>query len=314
MTASNTASTRHPGTADHITRPAGITHVISVDVEDYFQVEAFTGVVDTDSWNSWPSRVVENTRRVLDLFGRHNAKGTFFFLGWVAERFPSLVREVESQGHEIACHSYWHRPIYRLTRDEFREDTRMACDAIQQACGKKVLGYRAPTWSITKNSLWALDILAEEGMVYDSSVFPIRHDLYGIPDAPHFSYTHTSASALQLVEFPPATVRVAGRNIPVAGGGYLRLFPLSYTLWALRRYEKKYLQPAVVYFHPWELDRQQPSIRAGAKSQIRHYTNIDLMEERLAAMLRTHRFQPFRELLAAGNSGATTQKLASVSG
>lgn len=301
-------------------QPASASHVISVDVEDYFQVEAFSHLISPDSWESRPSRVVDNTRRVLELLGRYHAKGTFFFLGWIAERFPLLVREVESHGHEIACHSYWHRAVYRLTPELFREDTRMARDAIQQACGRKVSGYRAPTWSITRSCLWALDILAEEGFVYDSSIFPIYHDLYGIPDAPCFSYTHSCADGLQIMEFPPATIRLGGTNFPVAGGGYLRLFPISYTLWALRRYEKRYGQSAVIYFHPWEIDSHQPQIRAGLKSRFRHYTNIDLMEDRLTALLQNCRFQPFRELMAArmkqscsvDNEPASSNKLSHV--
>ena len=283
---------------------AAVTHIISVDVEDYFQVEAFSDLVSPDSWENWPSRVVDNTRRVVELLDKHNAKGTFFFLGWIARYFPSLVREVQAGGHEIACHSYWHRPIYRLTPESFREDTRIACDAIQQACGTRVSGYRAPTWSITNECLWALDILAEEGFAYDSSIFPIRHDLYGIPNAPRFRHEHSLASGLPLTEFPPATHRLGGINFPAAGGGYLRLLPISYTFWALRSHAKKGGQPAVVYFHPWEIDPDQPRLQAGLKSRFRHYTNIDLMEQRLTALLQAFRFQPFREVMAASRQEA----------
>ena len=159
-------------------------NIISVDVEDYFQVEAFAGVVDRSSWSTFPCRVEANTRRLLDLFDEMRVKGTFFTLGWIAERYPGVVREIAARGHELACHSYWHRLIYKLTREEFRTDTLEARDRIEQAAGSAVFGYRAPSYSITKASLWALDVLAEAGFTYDSSIFPIRHDTYGIPDAP----------------------------------------------------------------------------------------------------------------------------------
>src|SRR5688572_15239554 len=182
-----------------------VTHVISVDVEDYFQVEAFSQSVSRDSWENRPSRVVYNTRRILEIFDRYGAKGTFFFLGWIARKFPSLVREVASRGHEIACHGYWHRPVYNMTPNLFREDTCLARDIIEQAGGGRVVGYRAPTWSITSKCMWAMDVLAEEGFLYDSSIFPIRHDLYGMPQAPRSSYSHDCQNGLRLKEFPPAT-------------------------------------------------------------------------------------------------------------
>jgi len=272
----------------------GACHILSVDVEDYFQVEAFAGSVTRESWDQWPCRVNENTRRVLDLFDRHQVKGTFFFLGWVAERFPALVREVHARGHELACHSYWHRPVYSLTPQEFRRDTKAACDAIEQAAGVRVLGYRAPTWSITKDCLWALDILAEEGFAYDSSIYPIRHDLYGVPGATRFPYVHTCENGMALQEFPPTTVRVAGMNFPAAGGGYLRIFPMFYTQWAFQRLERAERQAVVVYFHPWEIDPKQPRVREKLRSRFRHYTNLEAMEGRLSRLLSEHSFQPFQ--------------------
>lgn len=274
-----------------------IQHILTVDVEDYFQVEAFAHSISRDRWNQFPSRVVENTRRILDLFEQFQARATFFFVGWVAERFPSLVREVHSRGHEVACHSYWHRPVYSLTPEEFRQDTRAACKVIEQATGTKILGYRAPTWSITAQSLWALDILAEEGFRYDSSIYPIHHDLYGVPAAQRFPYTHTCSNGLGLREFPPATVRIAGTNFPAAGGGYLRIFPFSYTRWVFDHLEKKYRQPVVVYFHPWEIDPGQPRFRDKWRSQFRHYTNLSRMEGKVKGLLERHSFQSFRDLL-----------------
>lgn len=278
-----------------------------MDVEDYFQVEAFAGLVDRKGWDKWPSRVVGNTHRVLDLFDRHNAKGTFFFVGWVAERFPHLVREVQSRGHELACHSYWHRTVYSLTPDEFRKDTRQAKHAIEDATGFRVTGYRAPSWSITKSCLWALDILAEEGFTYDSSIYPIHHDLYGVPGAQRFPYTHTSANGLTLREFPPATLRFLGADFPAAGGGYLRIFPSAFTELAFRTFEKTYGERVVVYLHPWELDPEQPRINGPLKSRVRHYTNLEHMQTKLDIVLSRHKFEPFKDVMAAEAAGANVQ-------
>ena len=278
---------------------ARIRHVLSVDVEDYFQVEAFAGSVTRDNWEQYPSRVVPNTERLLDLFDQYRTKATFFFVGWVAERFPRLVREVHHRGHEVACHSFWHRTVYSLTPEEFCRDTRMACHAIEQAVGVRVLGYRAPTWSITADSLWALDILAEEGFVYDSSIYPIHHDLYGVPGAERFPYLRTCGNGMTLREYPPATVRLLGMDLPAAGGGYLRIFPFAYTDMVMARYENHYRQPAVVYLHPWEIDPEQPRIRAKLRSRLRHYTNLDRMESRLIQLLEKYRFWRFQDALAA---------------
>ena len=283
---------------DQDSKNGQMTHILSVDVEDYFQVEAFAGSVGRDSWSQWPSRVVANTQRVLDLFEEYDAKATFFFVGWVAERFPHLVREVQSRGHEIACHSYWHRTVYSLSPEEFRADTRLAKRIIEDAAGVEVRGYRAPSWSITKSCLWALDILAEEGFTYDSSIYPIHHDLYGVPGAKRFPYAHVCGNGLKLREFPPATLRFAGTNFPVAGGGYLRIFPSVFTEHAFRTFEKNYGEQVVVYLHPWELDPEQPRIHGPLKSRLRHYTNLDRMRGKVAAVLSRHRFQRFSDVLA----------------
>jgi len=286
---------------------APTTHIMSVDVEDYFQVEAFAGTVAVDSWDRWPSRVVANTQRALDLLDQHGAKATFFFVGWVAERFPDLVRDAVARGHEVACHSYWHRAVYKLSPEEFRQDTHMAKDVIEQAAGVPVKGYRAPTWSITRQSMWALRILAEAGFLYDSSVYPIRHDLYGIPGAQRVPYTHKCGDNLQLREYPPATLRLGGITLPAAGGGYLRLFPMAYTHRAFQQAEN-HAQAAVVYFHPWELDPEQPRIRAKLRSRFRHYTNLRRMEARLAQLLSRYRFQRFEDALRAEGQNASFAK------
>jgi polysaccharide deacetylase family protein (PEP-CTERM system associated) len=266
-----------------------------VDVEDYFHVEAFADRISFADWPKFPSRVRRNTERILELFAEHNCRATFFVLGWVAERDPALVREIAAAGHEIACHSYAHRPVSTLTPDQFREDLRRACTAIEDAIGVQVRGYRAPTFSIVKRSLWALQILAEEGFVYDSSIFPVRHDLYGFPDAPRWSHQVLSDDGASIFEFPMSTVRLLGQNLPCGGGGYLRLLPMSYTLSAMKRIHRRHLQPAIVYFHPWELDSEQPRIAGSRKSNFRHYTGLGRMQGRITELLQRFKFKPLIE-------------------
>jgi polysaccharide deacetylase family protein (PEP-CTERM system associated) len=269
--------------------------ILSVDVEDYFQVEAFSAQVSRADWDRWPSRVVANTRKALALCDECGVKGTFFMLGWVADKFPSLAREVAASGHELACHSFWHRLVYSMTPQAFREDLRQARTAIEQAAGVKVTGYRAPSWSITPKCLWAFDILVEEGFLYDSSVFPIRHDIYGMPGAQRRPHTIQTPSG-GLREYPPSTVELWGNRLPTAGGGYLRLFPFRYTEWSIRRLEQEATPMVVVYFHPWELDPEQPRIASRFKSRMRHYTNLHRMEPRLRRLMQRHRFEAFREI------------------
>jgi polysaccharide deacetylase family protein (PEP-CTERM system associated) len=283
-------------------------HIMSVDVEDYFQVEAFADRVSRKDWDGMPSRVDRNTRVLLDLFDEHQVHATFFIVGWVAEKNPALVQEIVRRGHEPACHSYWHRTVYSLTPEEFREDTRLACNRIEQAGGEKVLGYRAPTWSITGKSLWALEILGELGFTYDSSIYPIQHDLYGIPGARRFPYVHRLSSGAQLPEFPPATVKIGGATLPAAGGGYLRIFPLSYTHFAFRQFEQKSSSPVVVYLHPWEVDPEQPRLSGKLKSRLRHYTNLSKMKGKLSALLDRYEFGPLREWLEIEPSVHTTRE------
>jgi polysaccharide deacetylase family protein (PEP-CTERM system associated) len=273
-------------------------HVLTVDVEDYFQVEAFAGYVHRESWDQWPCRVVENTERLLDLFERREAKGTFFFLGWVAARFPKLVRQVQARGHELACHSYWHRAIYSLAPERFRRDTRLAKHVIEDAAGTKVIGYRAPRWSITKECVWALDILAEEGFLYDSSIYPVHHDLDGLPEAGRFPYIQ-ECDGLKLREYAASTLRFLGTNFPVAVSGYLRILPAVYTEIAFRVFEKKYGKRVIVQLHPWELDPDQPRIPAKWRSRLRHYTNLGSMSDKVSALLQGHRFERFCDVLAA---------------
>jgi polysaccharide deacetylase family protein (PEP-CTERM system associated) len=269
-------------------------HILSVDVEDYFHVEAFSDVVDRSQWGQFESRVEINTQRMLDLADEADARATFFVLGWVAERHPKLLKEIVARGHELACHSHWHRMVHTLSREEFAEDTRIAKDCIEQAAGVRVVGYRAPTFSITTRSLWALEVLAACGFVYDSSIFPIRHDLYGMPDAPRRPF-RVSTPAGDLLEFPITTFRIPwGPNLPVGGGGFLRLLPLAYTRFGLRRATAEGV-PIIVYVHPWELDANQPPIAGRFRSRVRHYTGLAHTAERLRSILGDGRFTSFRD-------------------
>jgi polysaccharide deacetylase family protein (PEP-CTERM system associated) len=267
-----------------------LKNYLTVDVEDYFQVAAFEKVIAPESWHSYECRVEANTRAILRLFAGHDVKATFFIVGWIAERYPQLVQEIDAQGHEIGCHSYKHRKIYDLSPEEFREDTRQAKDILEQQTGKPVNGYRAPSYSITGKSLWALDILAELGFQYDSSIFPVYHDNYGIPDAPRYPYRLEQQN---MMEYPISTVKIFGQNIPIAGGGYFRFFPYWFTRKALARINTTEGQPFIFYFHPWELDPAQPRIQgAGARSRFRHYLNLDKTSKRLERLLQDFSFHP----------------------
>lgn len=274
-----------------------IKNGLSVDVEDYFHAEAIAAHFGRGNWEALESRVVRNTQRVLDLLGEHNVRATFFVLGWVAERFPKIVREIHARGHEIGCHSYWHRLIYRLTPEEFRDDTRRAKDVIETCTGTKVVGYRAPSFSVTKNSLWALEILSELGFAYDSSIFPIRHDFYGMPDHSRFPCRYQEVGKRGIVEFPMSTWRVGNVNLPFGGGGYLRILPFAYTRRAFRRVNEGEQQPAIVYFHPWEIDPGQPRLKVPLRSRLRHYTNLSGMRKRITVLLQNYEFVPLCELL-----------------
>ena len=267
-----------------------LKNYLTVDVEDYFQVAAFEKVIAPDDWDQYACRVVENVHAILELFAGHDVKATFFIVGWIAERFPDLVLEIDRHGHEIGCHSYWHRKIYDLTPEEFRKDTQQAKAVLEEILDKPVSGYRAPSYSITKRSLWALDILTELGFTYDSSIFPVYHDNYGIPDAPRFPYLLEKQG---IMEYPVSTLQFPWANLPVSGGGYFRLFPYWFTRMALRRINKKEQQPFIFYFHPWEIDPWQPRIEeAGAKSRFRHYLNLKKTKNRLARLLGDFNFGP----------------------
>jgi polysaccharide deacetylase family protein (PEP-CTERM system associated) len=263
-------------------------NALTIDVEDYFQVNAFAPYIGRDSWDAFPLRVADNVARLLDLLDEFEVRATFFVLGWVAERLPSLVEEIQARGHEIACHGYGHQLIYRIGPKLFREDIRRAKQVLEQITQVKVRGYRAPTYSITSRSLWAFDILIEEVFSYDSSVFPVYHDTYGMPGTPRFPYTLQREGGT-LEEFPLSTlpVNLPGftYQLPIAGGGYLRLLPAAVIMWGIERINQQG-KPAVLYLHPWELDPGQPRIKTNWKSSFRHYHNLSQTEGKLRYLLQ----------------------------
>ena len=270
---------------------------MTVDVEDYFQVSAFERVVARERWDGFESRVCRNTERLLALFDAEGVSATFFVLGWVAERFPALVRQIAAAGHELASHGYAHRLVYELTPGEFRDDLRRAKAAIEAAAGVPVAGYRAPSFSITKRSLWAFDLLIAEGFVYDTSVYPIHHDRYGIPDAPRHPYTVERPAGV-IREIPGSTVRVGGLNLPIGGGGYFRQLPYGWIRRGIARVNEREGRAVTFYVHPWEIDPAQPRLRASMLSRVRHYRNLDKTESRLRRLLSDFSFAPISAVLA----------------
>jgi len=233
-------------------------------------------------------------------------------LGWVAERDPGLVRKIAEAGHELACHSYAHRRVFSLQPEEFREDLRRARGLIEDAASVRVVGYRAPTFSILRRSVWALEILAEEDFLYDSSIYPIRHDLYGYPEFPRFLQRIELSSGREIMEVPMSTIRFAGLNWPLGGGGYLRLLPMAYTSWAIRRVHRQDRQPFILYVHPWEVDPGQPRLEGKWKSKLRHYTGLAGMEGRLEALLGRGRFEPMQSLVSRLRNSAPTLQVSSL--
>ena len=280
----------------------GVVNAMSVDVEDYFQVSAFDQAVSRDQWDRFESRVSANTERVLATLARRSTRATFFVLGWVAERYPALVRQIADRGHEIASHGYDHRLVFDLTPEEFRADLRRARAAIESAAGVQVRGYRAPSFSITARSLWALDVLIEEGYAYDASIFPIHHDRYGLPSAPRHIHTITRPAGT-LWEVPGSTTRVSGMNVPIAGGGYFRLLPYGWTRLGIARVNRLERQPVVFYIHPWELDPEQPRLPASQLTRLRHYRNLSETVPRLERLLSEFRFDSIGSILDGRSTG-----------
>ena len=273
-------------------------NALTVDVEEYFQVSNFDAVIDRSRWDSLPSRVSEATRRLLDAFEATGNRATFFVLGWVAERHPKLVREIAERGHEIACHGYAHELVYEIGPAPFRADLRRARAAIEDAAGLPVRGYRAPSYSITKRSLWALEILRDEGFRFDSSIFPIHHHRYGIPDFPRRPVRIELGGGRWIHEFPLTTLRAGPFNLPLAGGAYLRFLPGPVFRWGLSRLATAG-EPTVLYLHPWEIDPDQPRQAVGWRVRINHYHNLSRTEARLRRLLERFRFAPMGEILDA---------------
>jgi polysaccharide deacetylase family protein (PEP-CTERM system associated) len=283
---SSTATTKAGGEAvaqaHRSLAAAPITNALTIDVEDYFQVSAFAPYVARADWDRRECRVEGNVDRILAMLDARGVSATFFTLGWIAERYPTLVRRITAQGHEVASHGYGHERASDLTPEAFGQDVRRAKALLEDLCGQAVHGYRAPSFSIGPANLWAFDTLLQAGYRYSSSIYPIRHDHYGMPDAPRFAHARNGG----LVEIPASTLRLFGRNLPSSGGGYFRLLPYPVSRWMLRQLNAVDREPAVFYFHPWEIDPGQPRIAGiDRKTRFRHYLNLDRMEGRLRALL-----------------------------
>ncbi len=273
------------------------SNVFSVDVEDYFHVSAFAKDISREQWPTLPSRVVQNTHRILDLLDEYNQCATFFVLGWVAERHKDLVREISARNHEVACHGYSHQLIFNQSRQTFRQETETAKMLLEDTVQKNVLGYRAASFSITEASMWAIDVLAELGFRYDSSVYPVRHDVYGMKDTPVNPYSISGPAGGSVIEFPLSTTPLFGLNVPASGGGYFRLFPYPFSRYLIQRVQKAD-RPYVFYMHPWEIDRNQPRIRSHSLlSRFRHYNNIHRCEQRVRRLLSDNQFNTMADVL-----------------
>ncbi|MCW9014619.1 MAG: DUF3473 domain-containing protein [Gammaproteobacteria bacterium] len=274
-----------------------MNNALTVDVEDYFHVAAFADNISPSTWDKYQLRVENNTTRLLDLFDQFDTKVTFFTLGWVAERKPELVIEIARRGHEVACHGYSHQLIYKQDQQIFYDETKRAKDILEDITNSKIQGYRAASYSITKQSLWALDVLCDLGFVYDSSIVPVHHDLYGIPDMPRAPHILTAPNGKELIEFPPSTLSLPGMNLPVAGGGYFRLYPYWFSKAALKWINHRDNMPFIFYLHPWEVDPGQPRMQGKWFSRFRHYNNLSKCYSRLEKLLQDFNFTTARNVL-----------------
>lgn len=262
---------------------AGRVNAMTVDVEDYFQVSAFEGKIRRDEWDQRDCRVQQNTERILALFGEFGVNATFYMLGWVAERYPQLVKQIVDAGHELASHGYDHIRVVQQTPEQFRQDITRTKQLLEDISGQAVIGYRAASYSIGSGNLWALEELGDAGYQYSSSIYPIKHDLYGMPEAPRFPFRLREGGIL---EIPVTTVVIGKRKFPCGGGGYFRLYPYLFSRWAIRRVNNRDHQPGIFYFHPWEIDPEQPRIEGiSMKTRFRHYLNLNRMERRLRELL-----------------------------
>jgi len=265
-------------------KKASIINAMTVDVEDYFQVSAFENYIERKTWDSLPCRVEQNTDRILALFSLKGVKATFFTLGWVAKRYPQLIQRIVSEGHELACHGLDHTRVTEQTPDEFRQDVIQSKQLLEDIGSVSVKGYRAASYSIGAKNLWALEVLGESGFVYSSSIYPVKHDLYGMPEAPRFAFEPEKADGL--LEIPVTTVQLGENKLPCGGGGYFRLFPYQLSKWAIKRVNQHDGQACVFYFHPWEIDPNQPKQKGiSLKTRFRHYLNLNKTEHRLSQLL-----------------------------
>jgi polysaccharide deacetylase family protein (PEP-CTERM system associated) len=288
--------------------PSGPINALTIDVEDYFQVSAFAPYIRRDEWDSRECRVERNVGRILALLAERDVKATFFTLGWIAERYPQLVRDIVAQGHELASHGYGHQRASDLDRAAFRDDVSRAKAILEDLGGRPVRGYRAPSFSIGTANLWAFDTLAEAGYQYSSSIYPIQHDHYGMPDSPRFAYRLANG----LLEVPVTTLRLWGRNLPSSGGGYFRLLPYAVSRWMIGKVNRDDDESAVFYFHPWEIDVGQPRVAGiDAKSRFRHYVNIGRMESRLQQLLADFRWGRMDQIFLGGGAASRPPSRAS---
>lgn len=259
-------------------------NAMTVDVEDYFQVSAFEPYIKKQQWDTLPHRVEKNTHKILDLFAEKNIKATFFTLGWVAERYPQIIKRIVTDGHELACHGYEHTRVTEQTPDQFRRDVGKAKKLLEDLGGEAVNGYRAPSYSIGAGNLWALTVLQEEGFQYSSSIYPVKHDIYGMPDAPRFIYAPIENKNFK--EIPITTIRFGDKNFPCGGGGFFRFYPYALSKWAFKRINNQENESAIFYFHPWEIDPEQPRQQGlNLKTRTRHYLNLKRMENRIKQLL-----------------------------
>ncbi|PAU81220.1 polysaccharide deacetylase family protein [Halovibrio salipaludis] len=271
-------------------------NALTIDVEDYFHVAALSEAISPDDWPNTEYRCEANTDRILELFDAHHARGTFFVLGWVADRSPALIRRIADAGHEIASHGYSHQLVYNQTPEVFREETVRSKHLLEDITGQPVTGYRAASYSITNESRWALDILAESGFTWDSSIFPVRHDRYGMPGTSRWPYRLTTDKGHELVEFPLSTLQFGSTTVPIAGGGYFRLFPYWFSRWGLGSLNRQG-RSFIFYLHPWEIDPGQPRFNVSWFSKFRHYNNLEKCEARLESLLQDFDFTTVTDVL-----------------
>jgi len=277
-----------------------IKNAMTVDVEDYFQVSAFEPYVDKKTWDGLEHRVENNTNRILDSLAEFDTKATFFTLGWVAERYPLLIKKIVSEGHELACHGYEHIRVTEQTPDQFRADINRTKKILEDLGGNEIKGYRAASYSINSENLWAHDILAEEGFIYSSSVYPVKHDLYGIPDAPRFCYKPIDGS--DFLEIPITTLKIGQKNFPCGGGGFFRFYPYIFSKWAFHHINAD-KQSAIFYCHPWEIDPDQPRQQGiNLKTRFRHYLNLNKMEQRIRNLLTDFDWDTMENVFIKGGS------------